>query len=88
MTEMSDRVARAIDRLVLARNTLANGPSRFEDDDDDGEDRSCWQCGGEGWGIIGLNWTCDDPINGPHDGDIETCPCCNGSGLAKDCTYW
>ena len=30
MTEMSDRVARAIDRLVLARNTLANGPSRDE----------------------------------------------------------
>jgi hypothetical protein len=54
---------------------------------DDPEDR-CWYCGGEGWGIIGTDWDADDPINGPYDGAVEKCPCCKGSGRAKDCTFW
>ena len=49
---------------------------------------SCWQCGGEGWGMVGEDWASDDPINGPYDGEIERCPNCRGSGLAKDCWYW
>lgn len=48
----------------------------------------CHYCGGEGWGIIGTDWDCDDPINGPYDGEIEECPCCHGSGKAEDCTFW
>ena len=35
-----------------------------------------------------LDWDSDDPINGPYDGESERCPCCHGSGLAKDCTFW
>ena len=59
------------------------------DHDDDYDDESrCWQCGGQGWGIVGVDWDCDDPINGPYDGECETCPCCGGSGQADDCTYW
>lgn len=59
-----------------------------DDDYDDGEERACWHCGGEGWGIVGTDWDSDDPINGPYDGEIQRCTCCNGSGLAKDCTWW
>lgn len=58
------------------------------DPDDDGEERHCHYCGGDGWGIVGDNWESDDPINGPYPGEIEECPCCHGSGLAKDCTFW
>lgn len=50
--------------------------------------RNCWHCGGEGAGIVGSDWDSDDPINGPYDGDVEDCPCCGGSGRAKDCTFW
>lgn len=49
---------------------------------------SCHYCGGEGWGIVGCDWDSDDPINGPYDGEIQRCPCCGGSGMAKDCTFW
>lgn len=49
--------------------------------DDCDEPRStCHYCGGEGFGIVGVDWDSDDPINGPYDGDIEQCPYCNGSG--------
>lgn len=48
---------------------------------------SCHYCGGEGWGIRGHDWPNDDPINDP-DGETERCPCCHGSGQAKDCTFW
>lgn len=48
----------------------------------------CWQCGGDKWVTIGLDIDCDDPINGPYDGETIKCPCCGGSGNAKDCTYW
>ena len=50
--------------------------------------RWCHYCGGDGWGIVGTDWDSDDPINGPYDGAIERCPCCHGSGLAKDCVFW
>ena len=55
-------------------------------DSDDYE--PCWQCNGQGWGIVGVDWDSDDPINGPYDGEFERCPCCGGSGDGKDCTYW
>jgi hypothetical protein len=51
-------------------------------------DTSCWTCGGEGWGIVGVNWDSDDYINGPYDGDIQQCPNCRGSGQLKDCWYF
>lgn len=47
----------------------------------------CWQCGGEGWGIIGDDFPNMDPVNDP-DGEVEKCPCCGGTGKAEDCTYW
>jgi hypothetical protein len=61
-----------------------------EDADPYDEDREsdCYYCGGQGVGIVGLDWDTDDAINGPYDGETEKCPCCNGSGLAKDCTFW
>lgn len=60
-----------------------------EDSDQDDESHElCHLCGGDRWGIIGVDWDCDDPINGPYDGEIEQCPCCNGSGLEKDATFW
>ena len=59
-----------------------------EDDEYDDSERSCWHCGGEGWGIVGNDWDCDDCINGPYDGEIQRCPCCNGTGNAEDCTFW
>jgi hypothetical protein len=55
---------------------------------DSDEDELCWQCNGDGWVIVGVDWDTDDAINGPYDGEIVRCPCCNGSGLAKDCQYW
>ena len=61
-----------------------------DDDYNDGDpDRhACHHCGGEGWGIVGTDWDCDDAINGPYDGEIERCTCCGGTGKAKDCTWW
>jgi hypothetical protein len=58
------------------------------DDFDDDEPATCHYCDGEGYGIVGTDWDSDDPINGPYDGDIQRCPCCHGSGEAKDCTFW
>ncbi len=58
------------------------------DHDYDDEERNCWHCGGEGYGVVGDDWDSDDPINGPYPGEIQRCPCCNGSGNAKDCTFW
>ena len=54
----------------------------------DDEDNLCHYCGGEGWGIVGTDCDSGDPINGPYDGETEKCPCCHGSGKAKDCTFW
>lgn len=62
--------------------------NRREDDRYDDEDVAiCWRCDGEGFGVVGLDWDNDDPIN-DDDGDAETCDCCGGSGLAEDCVYW
>ncbi len=58
------------------------------DDTDRDPGAACWQCGGDGWGIVGQSWASDDPINGPYDGEVEKCPNCRGSGKAKDCWYW
>ena len=58
------------------------------DDDCDDESYGCHYCGGDGWGIVGVDWDSDDYINGPYDGEIERCPCCHGSGLEKDATFW
>lgn len=68
---------------------MAEEPDDLREDDeyDDGE-HACWHCGGEGWGIVGDDWDSDDPINGPYDGEVERCPCCHGTGNAKDCTFW
>ena len=58
------------------------------DDDELGDERECFWCGGDGYG------ECDDPIQctrrhlgGSYD---DGCPCasCGGSGLAKDMTIW
>ena len=51
-------------------------------------DELCWYCDGEGFGIVGVDWDCDDGVNGPYDGETETCPCCHGTGRADDCTFW
>ena len=48
----------------------------------------CWYCRGDRFGIVGVHWDSDDPINGPYDGEVERCPCCNGTGKAEDCTFW
>jgi hypothetical protein len=59
-----------------------------EDDDTDGDDdESCHYCGGWGYGVVGVDWDNDDPINEP-DGAVEKCPCCDGSGRAEDCVFW
>lgn len=52
------------------------------------ENDFCSYCGGQGWGIVGVDWDTDDVINGPYDGDIEDCPNCHGSGKAEDMTFW
>lgn len=59
-----------------------------DDNDYQDEDHDCWYCRGEGWGVIGDDWDCDDAINGPYDGEVQRCPCCHGTGKAKDCTFW
>lgn len=70
-----------------------NDDPQFIDDDQDWYDgdpdsQHCHYCGGEGYGMVGCDWDSDDPINGPYDGEIQKCPCCRGSGDAKDCTFW
>jgi hypothetical protein len=57
-------------------------------DEGDPDSHLCHYCGGEGRGIVGTDWDCMDGVNGPYDGDVERCPCCNGSGKAEDCTFW
>lgn len=55
---------------------------------DDDDERVCSYCGGEGFGIVGVDWDTDDAINGPYDGEIERCPNCAGSGDGDDMTFW
>ena len=47
----------------------------------------CHHCGGEGYGAYGDTWDNPDPL-WYRDGEIIKCPCCGGSGKAKDCTFW
>jgi hypothetical protein len=53
---------------------------------DDPEDDSgrCHVCLGEG---IVFGDEMDDP-DWYEPGKLYNCPCCRGSGDAKDCTYW
>jgi len=70
---------------------MSIGPAddhEFEDDYDDRDPEApCHTCGGEGLGIIGEDWPARD-IDLGRCGEVEDCPNCRGSGLAKDCTYW
>ena len=59
-----------------------------DDDDCPTCGRWCTECGGDGYGIVGVDWDPHDYINGPHPGEVELCRNCRGSGLAKDMTYW
>lgn len=60
----------------------------FDVDDcfDDDPEKPCWRCNGEGYGIVGHDWSAIVGLS--NDGEVERCKCCGGSGLAKDCTYW
>lgn len=60
----------------------------WQDSLDDEDQAECSYCDGEGCGIVGVDWDCSDGINGPYDGEVETCPNCGGSGKAKDMTFW
>jgi len=55
-------------------------PDEYDDDLYD----DCWFCSGDGcvWGddLSDPGWYVPD--------ELYTCPCCNGSGNAKDCTFW
>jgi len=58
----------------------------YGDDDIGDEDNLCHYCDGDGWGIVGLDWDCEDGVNGPYNGETERCPNCHGSGLSNDTT--
>lgn len=47
----------------------------------------CHYCRGEKVGAYGVDWDNPDPL-WYIDGEVITCPCCLGSGLAKDCRFW
>ena len=66
----------------------ACGCDVIDSHEDPDNDPGCHYCGGEGYGHVGTDWDCDDPINGPYDGEFMACPCCGGSGSADDCTFW
>jgi hypothetical protein len=62
--------------------------------DDSERDDDCWQCRGEKYLVAGEDIEIQDAVNnydwsmGCHAGEVGKCPCCGGTGLAKDCTYW
>ena len=59
-------------------------PERDDDDDYDNGEHRCHECLGDGY-VFG------DDMGDPdwyEPGKTYRCPCCNGSGDAKDCTYW
>ncbi len=58
------------------------------DMDDDPATEPCHYCHGDGFGIVGLDWDGADGVNGPYEGECETCPCCNGSSKEADATFW
>lgn len=47
----------------------------------------CHYCDGDGYGTVGIEFPCDDPL-WEAEGTFKKCPCCHGSGKAKDCTFW
>lgn len=64
-------------------------PDAWRDEIEGNHDDDCWgdedtdrceTCGGDGWGIVGTDWDCDDGINGPYDGEVAKCPDCHGTG--------
>ena len=89
------RFSAFIQNILKASVTSVNIMKDFPDDDCMCMDEDCpvcndrcHYCGGDGFGIIGVDWDSDDAINGPYDGEIEQCPCCSGTGDAKDCVFW
>ena len=48
---------------------------------------TCHYCDGEGYGTVGVEFPCDDPL-WEAEGTFKRCPCCHGSGKAEDCTFW
>lgn len=48
---------------------------------DDSYDDPCHQCGGDGV-VLG------EDMEDPEEAGPMRCPCCGGSGDAKDCVYW
>jgi hypothetical protein len=56
-------------------------------DDDCPECGRCSYCRGDGWGIEGDTWDCDDPLWTPP-GTVLKCPNCGGSGKASYMTFW
>lgn len=58
-------------------------PPDWEEREDD-QDLCCHFCGGYGW-VFGDDL--DDPLLYDRDASY-LCPCCHGSGHAKDCTFW
>lgn len=61
-----------------------DGHDPFDDDCDRAE---CWQCSGDGYVIIGEEVPARD-IDLGDEGKLRECPCCGGTGLASDETYW
>lgn len=49
--------------------------------------RLCHYCDCEGYGTVGIEFPCDDPL-WEAEGTFKRCPCCHGSGKAEDCTFW
>ena len=76
-------------------STAWERPPEYDDEPDcmcgDNEcpqcNKSCHYCGGDGCGAYGDDWDNPNPL-WYKDGEIIDCPCCHGSGLAKDCTFW
>jgi len=61
----------------------------IEEDDDfyDPDEGYCWQCGGDGY-VDGEDIAQFYDYGWIDINKIYTCPCCGGTGDAKDCTYW
>lgn len=85
MNTTPDSANAAIAALPLAPCSASCAPDDRPDDDDfdNGEGR-CHVCLGEGY-VFGDEM--DDP-DWYEPGKTYNCPCCRGSGDAKDCTYW
>lgn len=49
--------------------------------------RACHTCHGECVVIIGEDVPARD-IDLGSEGETRPCPNCNGSGMARDCSYW